>query len=114
MGGQRSWFAQTVSNANGWLTTDCKRRCNTKMSGNARVLEMPLNEITYTPTRSVGSTLDRLDRSGGLEETVESVKKIGCFWKDFANTGNLDVLLPELGRRLRGQAMSAPELMQRN
>ena len=79
------------------------------MLGNVLVPEVVLTEITYIPMRTVGSTLGRLERSGGLEETMTSARKIGCFWRDFGNIRNLEALLSSRSKML--SMISADDLL---
>ena len=65
-----------------------KRHLNPKMHGSVLARGAPLSGRTFFPTRDACSTQDSVDKNVGPEETEESVKKTGTFWRDVANARN--------------------------
>ena len=58
------------------------------MRGSVLARGAALSGRTSSPTRNACSTQVSVDKNVGPEETEESVKKIGTFWRDVANARN--------------------------
>ena len=74
--GAANWYAQTVVTYTPKKTNICRWLFHTLMFGNVFVLAELRNEFTTILIRNVVSTLAKLDKEGGLEETTASAKLI--------------------------------------